>query len=175
MYHRTYEALFRFVTDWKYVHDYHLQIEDLAYVVDILVENTLRLSSTLETALGEVELVALGIKSTTLTVEPAEVEKGEKIKVAVTVMNEGPRAGDKTIEVKFDESADVVVSKKVTLEGKASRTVSFEIATDNLEIGTHTARVDDLKMQFNVKEPKEPEEPEEPTEPIGPEEPTGPE
>jgi PKD repeat protein len=87
-----------------------------------------------------------------LSVSPKEVGPGEPVTVSVKVTNIGEVSGVTTVKVKLD--GVVVDSKTVTLDGKASTTVTFTVSSD-IE-GSHVVEVDGLVDTFEVVVPPPP-------------------
>lgn len=67
----------------------------------------------------------------------------------MTVENVGEESGTYTVEVELDGA--VVDSDSVTLSGEASRSLSFQVSSE--EEGSHTVEVDELSASFTVAKP----------------------
>jgi len=80
-------------------------------------------------------------------VTPPEVERGQTVKVTVSIEaeNVGELEGGRTVELKVD--GEVVDSKEVTLGGGASATVLFELTRGE---GTHEVEVEGFTESFTV-------------------------
>lgn len=66
----------------------------------------------------------------------ATVEPGETIDVSATVANTGGEEGEQDVEVRVD--GDALDTESLTLESDGEETVSFAVATDDLETGEYT-------------------------------------
>ena len=89
---------------------------------------------------------------TELSITPAEVYIGENININALITNTGDLTGDYELSLKLDD--EIVETKKVTLAGGDSETVSFSVTPNTA--GEHNAGIEDLMAIFSVKEPKAP-------------------
>jgi len=83
-----------------------------------------------------------------LTLSPSTVTAGWGSTVTIDVANIGEIKGDYELTLKINDSS--IETKKVTLDGGASDTVSFNLVKD--EGGTYNIAVNDLKDVLTVKE-----------------------
>ena len=86
---------------------------------------------------------------TNLSIQPAEVEPGETVTVAVSVANTGGKSGSYTVVLKIDGVKEA--EETVTIAAGSSRTVSFSVTRE--EADTYTVTVDGLSGSFTVVAP----------------------
>jgi hypothetical protein len=86
----------------------------------------------------------------TLTISPKEVDIAQTVTISVVVTNTGDLTGSYEVTLKIDDV--VVETKKVTLAGGASQTVSFTTAQD--VAGTYTVNVNGLSGTITVRTPR---------------------
>ena len=84
-----------------------------------------------------------------LSVQPAEVQPGQTVTVAVLVANTGGESGSHTVVLKINEVKEA--EKTVTIAAGASQTVSFSVTRQ--EAGTYTVTADGLSGSFAVVAP----------------------
>ncbi|MEM3463625.1 MAG: CARDB domain-containing protein [Candidatus Bathyarchaeia archaeon] len=85
-------------------------------------------------------------KVTELTINPSTAKPGETVRVSVKIINEGGAKGSHTLNLKVNGT--LVNTKTVTLEGKETTTITFEV-TKEVE-GTYVVEVDGIKGSFKV-------------------------
>jgi len=81
-----------------------------------------------------------------LTVSPLESQLGQPITVSVTVTNDGEIEGNLKLHLIIDGIVRMI--KEVTLAGKSSETLTFEVS--NLAVGKHQVKLSGLTEQFSV-------------------------
>ena len=81
-----------------------------------------------------------------LTISPSQAQLAQPIVISLTITNDGATAGSYEFHVRIDGIIRIV--KEVTLAGKSSQTLSFEIS--NLAAGKHQVKVAGLTGQFRV-------------------------
>jgi len=81
-----------------------------------------------------------------LSISPKRVDMGKPITISVTITNEGAVAG--TYELHLIVDGIVRSIEEVTLTGKSSQTLTFEVS--NLAPGTHHVKVAGLAGEFSV-------------------------
>jgi len=86
---------------------------------------------------------------TSMTITPTEVNPDESITVSAIVTNNGGLAGSYDVTLKINNV--VSQSKKVTLDGGKSQTISFTVTPDTS--GEYTVGVNGLSGKFTVKKP----------------------
>jgi len=91
---------------------------------------------------------------TNLSIQPAEVEPGEAVTIAVSVANTGGESGSYTVVLKIDEVKED--EETVTVAAGESEDVSFSVTKD--EAGSYAVAVDGLSGSFTVAAPEEEEE-----------------
>ena len=84
-----------------------------------------------------------------LTFDPSEVKAGESFKISFTVKNVGDLEGTFTGTLKIDD--EIEATKKVTLSGGATQTVSFTITKDTP--GRYVIEADGLQRFLEVSIP----------------------
>jgi hypothetical protein len=89
---------------------------------------------------------------TELSITPTEAYLGENININALITNIGDLTGDYELNLILDD--EVAETKKVTLAGGDSETVSFSVTLNTA--GEHNASVEDLMAIFSVEEPKAP-------------------
>jgi len=82
-----------------------------------------------------------------LTIVPEEVEIGEAVTIGVSVANTGDLTGSHKVTLKIDNVE--ITATDITLDGGASRNVTFNISEDT--DGTYTVDVDGVAGTFVVK------------------------
>jgi hypothetical protein len=87
-----------------------------------------------------------------LSIQPAEIDKGEEVTISVLLSNTGELRG--SYEVNLAVNDEIIEFKTVTLDGGAEQTVTFT-TTENTP-GTFTIKVNDLSGTFTVKAPPPP-------------------
>ena len=83
-----------------------------------------------------------------LSIQPAEVEPGETVTIAVLVANTGGESGSYTVVLKIDGVKEA--EKSVTIAPGESQDVSFSVTRE--EAGSYTVAVSGLTGSFTVKE-----------------------
>jgi len=90
-----------------------------------------------------------------LQVSPSDVEPDEEVTISITVENVGEESGSYSVTLELDGAPEDMES--VTLDGGASATVTFTVATP--DEGSHTVEVDGLEGSFTVTAPPPPPPP----------------
>jgi len=89
------------------------------------------------------------LTASNLTISPAEVEIGETVTISVMVTNIGDLSGSYEAVFKIDDT--VVATEDVTLDGRASRQVTFTISRNTA--ATYAISVNDLQGTLVVNAP----------------------
>ena len=79
-----------------------------------------------------------------LTINPPEVNPGQKVTISATVTNLGGKRGSYEVTL----GGDFMATKSVTLNPGESKAVSFEVTPT--ELGVHSVSVDGLTGSFTV-------------------------
>jgi len=82
-----------------------------------------------------------------LIIEPRQAQLGQPVTVSLTIANEGALVGDYELYLIIDGIVRAV--KEITLAGKSTETVTFEVS--NLAAGKHQVKIADLTGQFTVE------------------------
>ncbi|MDD5288094.1 MAG: hypothetical protein PHY28_03145 [Dehalococcoidales bacterium] len=83
-----------------------------------------------------------------LTITPGEIETGENILVSALLTNTGDLTGEYEVILKLNDA--VTDTRRITLAGKSSQSLSFTVAGD--KVGTQTVSLGELSRTFTVKE-----------------------
>ncbi|WP_241431490.1 carboxypeptidase-like regulatory domain-containing protein, partial [Natrialba hulunbeirensis] len=100
---------------------------------------------------------------------PDEADRGDEITVSADIANTGNVDDTQTVEYRFDDLDDALLTQNVTLEPDEETTVSFDVDTENVTEGTYdhgvfteddeaTAAIDILEAFFSVDITDAPEE-----------------
>jgi len=81
-----------------------------------------------------------------LTITPGQAQPAQPIVISLTIANDGETAGSYELHVRIDGIVRII--KEVTVAGKSSQTLSFEVS--NLAVGTHEVKVAGLTGQFRI-------------------------
>jgi hypothetical protein len=92
-----------------------------------------------------------------LTIQPAEVEPGGMVNIAVEVANTGGTAGNYTVVLQLNGTKEA--EKSVTVATGSSKIVTFSVTKE--VAGSYSVTVDGLNASFTVAAPPPPEEVEE--------------
>jgi len=81
-----------------------------------------------------------------LTINPKQAQLGQPVTVSVTIINEGATEGSFELHLIIDGIVRMV--KEVTLAGKSSETLTFEVS--NLAAGKHQVKIAGLTENFKI-------------------------
>ena len=81
-----------------------------------------------------------------LTINPKQAQLGQPVTISVTIINEGATEGSFELHLIIDGIVRMV--KEVTLAGKSSETLTFEVS--NLAVGKHQVKLAGLTENFKI-------------------------
>jgi hypothetical protein len=114
--------------------------------------HTVSIDSLIETFTVETPLTPAEFEVSGLSLSKAEVEPGEEIEGSVLVQNVGEESGTYALSAALDGS--LIFEEVLSLNGEQSRTVTFDILSE--DPGIHTVTIEDLEETFTVTSPKAP-------------------
>jgi len=85
-------------------------------------------------------------EASNLTINPKQAQLGQPVTVSVTIINEGATEGSFELHLIIDGIVRIV--KEVTLAGKSSETLTFEVS--NLAVGKHQVKIAGLTENFKI-------------------------
>jgi len=85
-------------------------------------------------------------EASNLTINPKQAQLGQPVTVSVTIINEGATEGSFELHLIIDGIVRMV--KEVTLAGKSSETLTFEVS--NLAAGKHQVKLAGLTENFKI-------------------------
>jgi len=85
-------------------------------------------------------------EASNLTINPKQAQLGQPVTVSVTIINEGATEGSFELHLIIDGIVRMV--KEVTLAGKSSETLTFEVS--NLAVGKHQVKIAGLTENFKI-------------------------
>lgn len=123
-------------------------LEKLEKLTQIIVDNTIKLSTALEAQIGrENGGKKADVKVTDVVLDPLTTESGEEVKVLVTAKNKGAVSGSLLLDVLLDgESSNQ--EKVITIGGGETLTVEFKVSSD--VAGTHKVKVGEIEKEYTV-------------------------
>lgn len=123
-------------------------LEKLEKLTQIIVDNTIKLSTALEAQIGrENGGKNADVKVTDIVIDPLTAESGEEVKVLVTAKNEGAVSGSLLLDVLLDgESTNQ--EKVVNIRGGETLTIEFKVSSD--VAGTHKVKIGEIEKEYTV-------------------------
>jgi hypothetical protein len=123
-------------------------LAELGDLMKLIVDNSIRLTSEIESKIGEVE--APDLKVTSLTLDPEKDPKvGEELKVEAKVTNIGTKSGTETFTLLLDgEETDK--KEEFTLKPGEMKSHTFTLKPDKAK--EYTVKVGDLTKSFAARE-----------------------
>jgi len=85
-------------------------------------------------------------EASNLTINPQQAQLGQPVTISLTITNEGAIEGSFELHLIIDGIVRMV--KEITLAGKGSETLTFEVS--NLAVGKHQVKIAGLTEQFRV-------------------------
>ena len=85
-------------------------------------------------------------KASNLNINPQQAQLGQSVTISLTITNEDALEGSSELHLIIDGIVQIV--EKITLDGKDSRTLTFEIS--NLAVGNHQVKIAGLTEQFSI-------------------------
>ena len=85
-------------------------------------------------------------EASNLTINPKQAQLGQPVTISVTIINEGATEGSFELHLIIDGIVRIV--KEVTLAGKSSETLTFEVS--NLAAGKHQVKIAGLAENFKI-------------------------
>lgn len=153
MYYRTYEFISQAWNNWDNIktsskgNSEPYTLEELDKLIQILVENTMRLSSNLEISIGELENASIQVISFKLE-NDTPIHPEDEITIKVQAKNFGLKKGSKEIIVYLDDKPTDQKSE-VTLDPGETKEIVFIIKTN--EVKTHSIKVGNITKEFTVE------------------------
>jgi len=86
-------------------------------------------------------------ETSNLTINPQQAQLGQPVAISLIVTNEGDTEGSFELHLIIDGIVRVV--REITLTGKSSETLTFEVS--NLAVGKHQVKIAGLTEQFRVE------------------------
>jgi len=85
-------------------------------------------------------------EASNLTINPQQAQLGQPVTISLTITNEGAIEGSSELHLIIDGIVRMV--KEITLAGKGSETLTFEVS--NLAVGKHQVKIAGLTEQFRI-------------------------
>ncbi len=85
-------------------------------------------------------------EASNLTINPQQAQLGQPVTISLTITNEGAIEGSFELHLIIDGIVRMV--KEITLGGKGSETLTFEVS--NLAVGKHQVKIAGLAEQFRI-------------------------
>lgn len=154
MYLRSYDLVYILTNYWdeaqktKETKEKMYSLEKLEKLTQIIVDNTIKLSTALEGQIGrENGGEKADVKVTDVVLDPTTTSAGDEVKVTVTAKNDGVVSGSLQLEVYLDGQT-TNQEKEVTIGGGETITEEFMVSSD--VAGTHKVKVGEIEKEFTV-------------------------